>query len=104
MNLLESLNTKFENFFKDEKEFPRPIDRSVFSKGAMITDYGQVERKLYFMNSGLVQLTVLHDGEEKIVEFFSQGNFVCANISFLKQEPSDVPLTALIECEGRSIQ
>jgi hypothetical protein len=78
MNLLESLNTKFENFFKDEKEFPRPIDRSVFSKGAMITDYGQVERKLYFMNSGLVQLTGLHDGEEKIVEFFSQGNFVCA--------------------------
>ena len=31
-------NTKFENFFKDEKEFPIPIDRSVFSKGAIITD------------------------------------------------------------------
>ena len=78
MNPLESLNTKFENFFKDEKEFPIPINRGVFSKGAITTDYGQVERKLYFMNSGLVQLTILHDGEEKIAEFFSQGTFVCA--------------------------
>jgi len=51
MNLLESLNTKFENFFKDEKEFPIPIDRSVFSKGAIITDYGQVERKIPWCSS-----------------------------------------------------
>jgi CRP-like cAMP-binding protein len=104
MKLLDFLNTKFENFFKEETEFPIPLNNTRFKKGAIITDYGQTERKLYFIDSGLVQLTILHDGEERIVEFFPQGTFVCAYTSFLKQEPSDVRLTALIECEMEVVQ
>jgi len=104
MHLLEFLNIKFGNLLKDETEFPIQLSSSVFNKGDLITDYGQIERKLYFINNGLIQLTILHEGEERIVEFFSQDNFVCAYTSFLKQEPSDVRLTALMECEMDIIQ
>jgi CRP-like cAMP-binding protein len=65
---------------------------------------GQVERKLYFINRGIVQLTMLHDGEEKIIDFFFPDSFVCSYTSFLKQEPSDVKLTALAECQAEVIQ
>lgn len=99
MKLLEFLKAKFEGLFKDATEFPTPIKRSFLARGAIITNYGQTERKLYFINRGLVQLTILHDGEERIVEFFSEDSFVCAFTSFLRQEPSDVRLTALTECE-----
>jgi hypothetical protein len=46
---------------------------------------------------------MLHDGEEKIIDFFFENNFVCAYTSFLKQEPSDVRVTALIECQTEVI-
>ena len=103
MTLLEYLNGQFGNAFKDNSTFPVSIKEVVFPKGSIITDYGQIERKLYFINSGLVQLTMLHEGEEKIIDFFSANEFVCSYTSFLKQEASDVRLTALVDCQTEVI-
>jgi CRP-like cAMP-binding protein len=63
-----------------------------------------VEKKLYFINEGFVQITMLHEGEEKIIDFFFPDTFVCAFSSFLKQEPSDSRLTALVDCTMEVIQ
>lgn len=104
MRLWEFLNLKFGDVFHDKAEFSIPTKEHFFRKGAIITDYGQIERKLYFINGGLVQLTMLHDGEERIVEFFSGDNFVCAYTSFLRQEVSDVRITSLTDCKMEIIQ
>jgi CRP-like cAMP-binding protein len=104
MNLIDFLNTRFGTRFADTSEFPIEFKEQHIKKGAIITDYGQVERKLYFINSGFVQLTMLHDGEERIIEFFFENNFVCAYTSFLKQEASDVRMTALTKCKMEVIQ
>ena len=104
MKLLAFLKYKLGLVFSDPDEFPTPIGEQIFEKGAVITDYGQVERKIYFIDKGLVQLTVLHDGEERIVEFFSDTSFVSSYSSFIRQEPSDCRITALTSCEMEVIK
>jgi len=104
MKLLAFLKDKLGLVFNDPDDFPTPIGEQVFEKGAVITDYGQVERKIYFIDKGLVQLTVLHDGEERIVEFFSEHSFVSSYSSFIKQEPSDCRITTLTSCETEVIR
>ena len=103
MELTTYLKTQFKVDASDSDQFPIILGNESFKKNAIITDYGQIERKLYFINSGIVQLTMLHDGEEKIIEFFFENNFVCAYTSFLKQEPSDVRVTALTGCQTEMI-
>ena len=104
MKLLAYLKNKLGLMFDDPNDFPTPIQEQVFAKGEVITDYGQIERKIYFIDNGLVQLTVVHDGEERIVEFFSEDSFVSSYSSFIKQEPSDCRITALTSCEMEVIR
>ncbi len=104
MKLLSYLNTSFKTDFKDGSPFFVPLKDYFSKKGKIITDYGQIERRLYFINSGFVQLTMLHEGEEKIIDFFFHDSFVCAFTSFLKQEPSDVRVTSLVDCHMEGIQ
>jgi CRP-like cAMP-binding protein len=99
MRLLEFLNTRFSQLLSSDESFPVKLHEQQFKKGSVLTDYGQVERKVYFINNGLVQLAILHEGEERIIEFFSENNFVSSYTSFLRQEPSDCRLTALVNCE-----
>ena len=103
MNLLHYLDIHFNAAFPDFNSFPVSLHEKTFKKGQVITNYGQVERKLYFINSGFVELTMLHEGEERIIEFFFEDSFVCAFTSFLRQEPSDVRVTALSECKTEMI-
>jgi CRP-like cAMP-binding protein len=104
MTLLTFLHTQFGVYFQDQSQFPIVLKNQTFKKRSVITDYGQIERKLYFINSGVVELTMLHDGEEKIIDFFFQDCFVCAYTSFLKQEASDIRITALSECHTEVMQ
>jgi CRP-like cAMP-binding protein len=103
MKLLDFLNAKFKASFK-ETEFFVPFTEQSFKKNFIITDYSQIERRMYFINKGIVQLTMLHDGEERIIDFFFEDSFVCAFTSFLKQEASDVRITALTDCKTEVIQ
>ena len=103
MKLLTFLNAHCGVAFIDESQFLLPVKEHSFKKAEIITDYGQVERKLYFINSGFVQLSILHEGEERIIDFFFHDSFVCAYTSFLKQEPSDVRIMALSECQTEVI-
>jgi CRP-like cAMP-binding protein len=77
---------------------PFEVVQSRFGKSEIITDYGMVEDKVYFLNDGLVQVSILSNEEEKIVEFFLSGQFFCAYTSLLSRTPSDVQLLALTDC------
>jgi CRP-like cAMP-binding protein len=99
MKVIAFLNEHFKTNFAEPSSFFVSLGEQAFKKGDIITDYGKVEKKLYFINEGFVQITMLHDGEEKIIDFFFQDTFVCAFSSFLKQEPSDARITALVDCK-----
>lgn len=65
------------------------------TKGERLTGYGQQEQHMYFLISGLAQMSLLRQGEEKIVAFYFPGDFFGAYASFLTQQPSDSQVTVL---------
>jgi CRP-like cAMP-binding protein len=99
MTILEFINVNVKTNFKDYNELPFKVTGKAFKKGDIITSYGQIERSAYFLISGLVEITVLKDIDEKIVEFFLPGCFFGSYTSFLSQQPSDVQVSALSDCE-----
>ncbi len=80
-------------------ELPFAVNETTFAKNKIITDYGAIENKIYFLKSGIVQVSIAHNDEEKILDFFIKNHFFCSYTSLLKQLPSDVKLIALTDCE-----
>ncbi len=99
MTILEFINTNLNTNFKDASALPFKLSKRKFKKGDILTPYGQIERNAYFLISGLIEITVLKDGDEKIIEFFLPGSFFGSYTSFLLQQPSDVQVSALSDCE-----
>jgi CRP-like cAMP-binding protein len=98
MNLLTFLNNLFHTSYTTEEELPFRSVQKVIPKGTVLTDYGKIERHTYFINSGIIQVTLLRDIEEKIIDFFFPETFVCSYTSFILQIPSDVRVSALTDC------
>jgi CRP-like cAMP-binding protein len=99
MGILEFINTNLNIDFGENNEMPFSVSKMNFAKGDVITKYGQIEKRAYFIIKGLVELAILQEGEEKIIDFFTPNNFFCSYTSFLIQKPSDVQITALVDCE-----
>ncbi|MCG8574784.1 MAG: Crp/Fnr family transcriptional regulator [Flavobacteriales bacterium] len=97
----------FEEYLKNVYEFdtpPFPYTRKKLRAGHIITDYQEIEQKMYFLEKGLVEETVLEDDKESIVAFFCENSFVTSFASLLKQIPSDKRITTIEECEITVIQ
>jgi len=99
MNIREYINIKLSTDFKDNDELPFKITKKNFKKGDVITAYGQIERSGYFLLSGLIEIAMLKDIDEKIIDFFLPPCFFCSYTSFLSQQPSDVQVSALSDAE-----
>jgi CRP-like cAMP-binding protein len=99
MNMREHLNVKLKTDFKDDHELPFKVTRKTFRKGDVLTAYGQIERNGYFLVRGLIEIAMLKDIDEKIIDFFLPPCFFCSYTSFLSQQPSDVQVSALSDCE-----
>jgi CRP-like cAMP-binding protein len=99
MNLLTFLNSQFHTAYTSEEELPFRSMQKTIPKGTVLTDYGKIERNIYFINSGIIQVTLQRDIEEKIIDFFFPESFVCSYSSFILQIPSDVRVSALTDCE-----
>jgi CRP-like cAMP-binding protein len=98
MNIKDFIKKNIVGYSATDFKLPFDTTETSFEKDEIVTDYGQIEDKVYFLNKGLVQVSILKDEEEKIVEFFSTGEFFCAYSSLLLQAPSDVQLITLTDC------
>ena len=98
------INAHFGTHFTSDDELPFRVRDKSFKKGDVITRYDQVEKRMYFINDGIVQLSILKELDEKIVEFFFANDFFCSYTSFITQKPSDVQIVALTDCELQVIQ
>jgi CRP-like cAMP-binding protein len=96
---LEEFIRQHLNKVENNSVLPFPIRNASLSANKTITDYGQVEDCVYFLNKGLIQVSVLKNDEEKILDFFVSGDFFCAYSSFLTQTPSDVRINTLVVCQ-----
>ena len=99
MSFREYYNSILNTHICHDEDLPYPIENVHFKKGELITEYGQVESAVYFINKGIVEMTIKSYMTEKIIDFFFEKEMVSGFTSFLTQLPTDVQITALIDCE-----
>ncbi len=59
-----------------------------FEKGDFLTKTGQVVNKLYYMHKGCILIGTTQTGEEKIIEFFLDGDIFTDFHSYLHETPA----------------
>lgn len=104
MNFIDFFNSVVGNSKSEGYELPFPTHQVHFKKGDVITDYGQVEQNIYFIRSGIVEMTIKSYVTEKIIDFFFENEMVCGFTSFLTQQPTDVRINALTAVELEMIK
>ncbi len=76
-----------------------PTYRMKLRKNEVVTRFGQIEDRAYFLISGIIESAIEKDGELKIISFTFPNNFVCSYTSFLLQTPSEIQSKAITDCE-----
>lgn len=74
-----------------------------FNRNQIITDFGQVEDYLYFLQEGMVRFIVLKKEEEMTFDFAFEGDFFSAYTSFLTRKPSRSAIITLSEAKCLAI-
>ncbi len=103
MSFIEFYNSALNTSIISYDDLPYPVRKVHFKKGSIITDYEQIEGAVYYLNSGIVEMTVQSYVSEKMIDFFFEKQMFAALTSFLTQSPSDVQMTALTDCEAEMI-
>jgi CRP-like cAMP-binding protein len=85
------------------ESLPFNIPQVSFKKDDVISPIGKIEQYAYFIQSGIVQASIIHHDEEKIIDFFFPNQFFSSYTSFLTQQPSDVTITAITDVEAEMI-
>lgn len=85
--------------YKDlDISLPIEVTHRTLKANAVLTNYGDIENKIYLLTEGIVQISILKGEEERILEFVFPGAFFCAYTSFLLKQPSDVQVATLTPC------
>lgn len=87
-----------------EEILPFEISINTYPKDTCIISPGDIENKINFLVSGIVETKIVKsNGNERITEFFFPNHFFCSLSSFLTQNPTDVVMTCLTDCTIESI-
>lgn len=103
MLFIDLYNTVLNTSFSYD-ELPFSVKKLRFKKGDIITAYDQIEDSVYFMNSGIVEMTIKSYVTEKIIDFFFETEMFCGLTSFFTQLPTDIQIVALTDCEMEFIK
>lgn len=79
-------------------DFPFQVIEKKITKDSIITDYGRIEQKVYFLKDGIVRVSIMEREEEKILDFFFEHSFFASYSSLLSGLPSDVSIIAFTDC------
>ena len=99
----EFYNSVLHTAFAVDTDLPFSLEKVHFKKGELITHYGKVEDVVYFINVGIVEMSIKSYMTEKIIDFFFENELFCGFTSFLTQQPTDVQILALMDCEMEMI-
>lgn len=99
MQFLDLYNLVLKQNNSNAESLPYPLKTEHFRKNEIITAYGQIDESVYFLNAGIVEMTIKSYMTEKVIDFFFVNEMFTSLTSFLTQKPSDVQITALTDCE-----
>ncbi len=101
MQILEFYNSILGINHNSYSALPFPVEKVCFEKGETIITYEQIEDSIWFLNEGVVEMTIKSYNTEKIIDFFFEGDIFSGYTSFLTQKPTDIQTktltTAVIE-------
>lgn len=78
-------------------------ERKTICKGEFLIREGQVEKNLYYIESGAVRVFLLSEFEEQTIRFGYEGSFLNSLYSFIKGTPSEFYIEALRKTNLRVI-
>src|SRR5690606_41111904 len=97
---MKSSLDRFVSIPDDEwKNFVSGLKVKQVKKGDILTDLGQIEHYIYFLNQGATRNFFIQDGKEFTVDFRFENSFVTAYYSFITREPSQVSIEMLADGE-----
>lgn len=70
-----------------------------FRKGKVITEFGQIEKRGYYLIEGTVLCIIDDDGEDKVIDIILPDSFFSAYNSYLLDAPSDIKVLASTDCK-----
>lgn len=70
-------------------------DPKIFSKNELLTTEGQIERNIFYIESGAVRVFRLSELEEQTIRFGYRGSFINSLYSFIKASPSEFYIEAI---------
>jgi CRP/FNR family transcriptional regulator, anaerobic regulatory protein len=70
-------------------------ESKTISKGEFLIREGQIERNLYYIETGAVRIFLLSEFEELTIRFGYEGSFLNSLSSFLKGTPSEFYIEAI---------
>lgn len=83
---------------EEAKAIDELIPIKTFPKGTVLLKQGQIAKDSYFNLKGLVRLYYLIDGEEKTIQFFTEGDPIASLSSYHHQTPSPHYLECVEAC------
>jgi len=83
--------------------FSNRLNHVILPKGAILTQLGEVEDKIYFVRDGIVREYVEFEGREFSIDFVFENGFTSSITSYLKRSPSQYCLTTQVPTELISI-
>jgi CRP-like cAMP-binding protein len=99
MNILQFINQNLNYDLTSTEDLPFSVKEKSLSVGKILTDYGQLETKIYFLKKGLIQISINHNDQERILDFVFEGNFFASLTSMLIKKPSDVQIIAITDIQ-----
>lgn len=100
MNIKLFIQKNIDQGFSPDDDLPFPTLTKTVPKNTILTQYNRTEHHAYFLIQGIVKISMVTElGQERVLEFFFPGAFFSAYTSFLTQQPSNVEIETLTECE-----
>jgi CRP-like cAMP-binding protein len=101
MDLLQFFSAFHELDQQDYELLLSKLQAVKFNKGDLIIREGQVQKKLFIINKGLLMSYLLHEGRQHVVAFVYHPGIAAVPESFFRQQPSASFLQCLsdVECD-----
>ncbi|WP_299220160.1 Crp/Fnr family transcriptional regulator [uncultured Aquimarina sp.] len=76
-------------------ELTKILEINTYSKGDIILNTNKINRKLYFIDKGLVKVSFFTEDKEFVMKFFYENEFCAVLDSLTTGKPSNYRITAL---------
>jgi CRP-like cAMP-binding protein len=86
-----------------EEQLPFETVVCSYKEKSKILSVGQIEKNIYFLISGVVEVGRITDGKETIFDFKYPNGFISSFSSFYTQKISDVYISCLTDCVVQKI-